>query len=560
MQSNFKSAALLTKLSISNYALIKSLQTDFSEGLSIITGETGAGKSILLGALGLVLGNRADLNNLKNSAEKCVIEATFSIEQLQLHSFFDAEDLDYEAETIIRREILPSGKSRAFVNDTPVTLAVLNALRMQLIDVHSQNTTAQLSESAYQFQIVDALAGNSPLLQDYARQLKVHKILHKELDALLQEQADSQQAYAYNSHLFQELEAASFKLGEQEELEVAVEKLANVEAIKLALSESVHLASDEQIGGQNTLYQILTSLQKISNYAPEYQAFSDRVQSLKIELEDLVFELEKANEQVDFSEDSIETTNERLQLLYTLQKKHAATTISELLQIQLDLADKVSRVENATSILEEKQAAIVKSTNALNSLCDQLHKRRKAAIPKLSTQLQGVLVKLGMENATFQISLQPNADFSSNGKDHLNFLFSANKGIPHDVLKNVASGGELSRIMLGVKLILSKYAQLPTILFDEIDTGVSGEVSNKIAEVMQEMGTHMQVITITHLPQIAAKGSSHFKVYKEEVSGVTTTFLKKLTQEERVEEVAEILGGKTMTASALEHAKELLKI
>ena len=270
--------------------------------------------------------------------------------------------------------------------------------------------------------------------------------------------------------------------------------------------------------------------------------------------------LEKANEQVDFSEGSIEATNDRLQLLYTLQKKHAATTISDLLQIQLDLEDKVSRVENATTILEEKQAAIVKSTNALNSLCDQLHKRRIAAIPKLSKQLQDILAKLGMENATFQISLQPTDDFANNGKDDLNFLFSANKGIPHDVLKKVASGGELSRIMLGVKLILSKYAKLPTILFDEIDTGVSGEVSNKIAEVMQEMGTHMQVITITHLPQIAAKGSSHFKVYKEEVSGVTTTFLKKLTQEERVVEVAEILGGKTMTASALEHAKELLKI
>ena len=551
---------MLTTLSISNYALIKALQTDFSEGLSIITGETGAGKSILLGALGLVLGNRADLNSLKNSAEKCVIEATFSIEALQLHSFFEAEDLDYEAETIIRREILPSGKSRAFVNDTPVTLAVLNALKGHLIDVHSQNTTAQLSETAYQFQIVDALAANTSLLQDYARQLKAHKSLHNDLNALLQEQADSQQAYAYNSHLFQELEAACFKVGEQEELELAVEKLANIEAIKLALSESVHLASDEQIGGQNTLYQIQTSLQKISNYAPEYQAFLDRIHSLKIELDDLVFELEKANEQVDFSEGSIEATNERLQLLYTLQKKHAATTISDLLQIQLDLEDKVSRVENATTILEEKQAAIVKSTTALNKLCVQLHKRRKAAIPKLSKQLQDVLAKLGMENATFQISLQPTDDFANNGKDDLNFLFSANKGIPHDVLKKVASGGELSRIMLGVKLILSKYAKLPTILFDEIDTGVSGEVSNKIAEVMQEMGTHMQVITITHLPQIAAKGSSHFKVYKEEVSGVTTTFLKKLTQEERVVEVAEILGGKTMTASALEHAKELLKI
>jgi len=551
---------LLTALSISNYALIKALQTDFTNGLSIITGETGAGKSILLGALGLVMGNRADLNSLKDNEKKCIIEATFSVDAYGLQAFFESEDLDYESETIIRREILPSGKSRAFVNDSPVKLSVLIALKEQLIDVHSQHKTAQLSETDYQFQILDALAGNETVLETYSKSLRVYRKLQKELNVLLQSQEAAKQEYAYNSHLFTELGEANFKEGEQEELEGNLEKLNNVEVIKLSLAEGVNLASDEQVGLQTVLQQMQNSLQKISGFSSEYELFSNRIESLKIELDDVVFELEKSYENVDFDPDEIEGFNDRLQLLYALQKKHMVSSISELLAVKDVLDEKVGRVENSAAILEEKQVQISKIVEKLTGASEKLHKKRQTAIPKLTKQLQEVLSKLGMENATFNIELLPSKEFLTNGKDALSFLFSANKGSQYDELKKVASGGELSRIMLGVKLILSKYAKLPTIIFDEIDTGVSGEVSNKIADVMHEMGNFMQVITITHLPQIAAKGSSHYKVYKEDIKGITTTFLKKLTNEERVVEVAEILGGKAITSSALEHAKELLKV
>ena len=549
---------MLTALSISNYALIKNLQVDFSGGLTIITGETGAGKSILLGALGLVLGNRADSSTLKNNDKKCVIEAVFNIKALKLHPFFEAEDLDYEEETIVRREILPSGKSRAFVNDTPVTLSVLNALRKRLIDVHSQHTTIELSNTDHQYRIVDALAANERLLREYTLQWKHCKQLQRALAVFEQEQEISEQAYAYNSHLLEELEAANFQLGEQEALEQSVEKLANVEAIKLSLSESVHVATDENMGAQKMLHQMHAALQKIDRYAPEYQSFSERLESLKIELEDVVFELEKANEQVDLSEEQINATNARLQLLYTLQKKHGVGSIEELSALQEKLRAKVDGVENAAVFRDEKQAAIHAAEKNLNKLCLELSKRRKKILPALTQQLQEVLSKLGMEAASFQINLEECTDFSVHGKDALTFLFSANKGIPHQEMKKVASGGELSRIMLGVKLILSKYAQLPTVLFDEIDTGVSGEVSQKIANVMHEMSQYMQVIAITHLPQIAAKGAHHFKVYKETLAGVSTTFLKPLSAEERISEIAEILGGKSISASALEHAKVLL--
>lgn len=551
---------MLTSLSISNYALIKELQTDFTKGLSIITGETGAGKSIVLGALGLVMGNRADLNSLKDTDKKCIIEATFSIDAYGLQSFFEEEDLDYESFTIIRREILPSGKSRAFVNDTPLRLSVLSTLKEKLIDVHSQHKTAQLSESSYQFHILDALANNEKLIESYQEELSNYKKLQKELEALLQSQEAAKQEYAYNSHLFEELVAANFKLGEQEELEETLEKLNNSEVIRTSLSEGMNLATDEQVGLQTGLYQMKSYLEKIASFSGDYESFSNRVESLKIELDDVVFELEKALENVDINPEEIEVLNDRLQLVYTLQKKHMVTSIEELLAVQEKLDVKVGQVENATEIVTEKQLAIAAVEEKLNSICEKIHKQRKAAVPKLTKQLEEVLSKLGMENATFKIELKIGKTFFSNGKDELNFLFSANKGIQYGELKKVASGGELSRIMLGVKLILSKYTKLPTIIFDEIDTGVSGEVSNKIADVMQEMGKNMQVITITHLPQIAAKGESHFKVYKEDIDGVTTTFLKPLTLEERIVEVAEILGGKSISDSALTHAKELLKI
>ncbi len=551
---------MLTALSISNYALIQSLQVDFTDGLSIITGETGAGKSILLGALGLVMGNRADLGNLKRTDKKCIIEAAFSIQNYELRNFFEEHDLDYEEETILRREILPSGKSRAFVNDTPVTLQVLNALKVQLIDVHSQNTTAQLSESNYQFKIIDALANNHALLHDFRVLLQLYKKKQKELEDLQKNQKLSQQEYAYNTHLYSELSEASFREGEQEELEETLEKLNNIEVIKIALAESIALANEEQVGIQSSLISLCAALQKISSYASEYETFFQRIDSLKIELEDVVYELEKANEDVDFNPSEIESFNDRLQCLYDLQKKHGANSIAELAKIERVLEEKINQVDNASEKLAKKEQEKALLRAKLDDVANQLHQNRKRAIPELTNQLQVVLSELGMENAQFQIGLEKMKSYTNNGCDQLSFLFSANKGIGFDTLKKVASGGEMSRIMLGVKLILSKYLKLPTIIFDEIDTGVSGEISNKIAEVMNEMGNYMQVITITHLPQIAAKGSHHYKVYKKDVAGMTNTHLKKLSSEERIAEVAEILGGKQMSTSATEHAKQLLKL
>ncbi|WP_152287945.1 DNA repair protein RecN [Flavicella marina] len=550
---------MLSTLSISNYALIKELKTEFSNGLSIITGETGAGKSIVLGALGLVMGNRADLNSLKDTSKKCIIEGVFSIEAYDLKTFFEEEDLDYEEETIIRREILPSGKSRAFVNDTPVTLSVLHALKEKLIDVHSQHKTAQLSELSYQFQILDALANNNTLLEAYSDELIKYKKLKKEFTVLLESQEAAKQEYAYNSHLYHELVEANLSPDEQEELEQTLEKLNNSESISSSLAESVQLATDEQVGVQNLLYQIKAALSKIASFSEEYANYEQRIESLKIELDDVVFELEKSIENVEINPEELERLNDRLQLIYTLQKKHMVASVEELLKIRDILELKVSQVENASELIQEKEAAIAAVEMKLNATCNKISKNRKSAIPTLTKQLEEVLSKLGMENASFQITIDPATSFYTNGKDDLRFLFSANKGGNYDELKKVASGGELSRIMLGVKLILSKYTKLPTIIFDEIDTGVSGEVSNKIAEVMQEMSQYMQVITITHLPQIAAKGDNHFKVYKKDIDGVTTTFLSPLNEEERIIEVAEILGGKNISESALEHAKELLK-
>ncbi|MGB2128328.1 MAG: DNA repair protein RecN [Flavicella sp.] len=549
---------MLTNISISNFALIDKLSTDFSDGLSIITGETGAGKSIVLGALGLVMGNRADLNSLKDVSKKCVIEASFAIDNYNLESFFEAEDLDYESQTILRREILPSGKSRAFVNDTPVTLSVLTTLKLKLIDVHSQHKTAQLSENSYQFFILDTLAKNDKLLTSYGKGLVIHKNLQKELAVLISEQEAAKKEYAYNTHLYEELVAAELKEDEQASLEVVLEKLNNSDAINNALSESTHLISDEHVGIQNGIHQISSRLASIASFSKEYESFSQRIESIKIELDDVFFELEKATESLDLDPGELEKINDRLQLIYSLQKKHLVSTVSELIEIQAQLGHKVAQVDNANELLDAKKKEIDTVVQNLDSVADKIHKKRLATVPSLTKQLKEVLSKLGMNNANFRIELSASDTFFQNGKDKLQFLFSANKGGNFDEMKKVASGGELSRVMLGVKLILSKYTKLPTIIFDEIDTGVSGEVGHLIANVMQEMSAYMQVVTITHLPQIAAKGTSHFKVYKKEVAGVTSTFLKKLTSEERVIEVAEIFGGKNSTASALEHARELL--
>ena len=549
---------MLTSLSIKNYALIDNLHVKFNDGFSIITGETGAGKSILLGALGLVLGNRADLSSLKDTSQKCVVEAKISITDYNLQDFFEEVDLDYEAETIIRREILPSGKSRAFVNDTPVVLSVLNQLRTRLIDVHSQHQTMQLSDATFQFSILDALADNSKRIASYKRGYQQYNQLKKELLRLEEEQQNANQQYDYNLHLFKELEEAKIQADEQEDLETTLEKLNNIEEIKLNLSEALEISINEEIGIQNLLNTLENRLSKIANFSKEYQEISERVVSVKIEIDDIVAELETANENVDFNPNEAEQINDRLQLLYNLQKKHYVSSNKELLVVYEELSQKVAQVESAEDIINQKKKEIQEVAVKLDKVASLISKARISAIPKLTKELQTLLTDLGMGNARFSIKIKPSKSYFLNGKDELEFLFSANKGGNFGELKKVASGGELSRIMLSVKKVLSENTQLPTIIFDEIDTGVSGEVSNKIAAIMQQMSNNMQVIAITHLPQIAAKGNNHYKVYKKEINGTTTTNLKQLTKEERVVEIAEMLSGKNISDSAITHAKELL--
>ena len=549
---------MLTQLTIKNYALIHQLSIDFSSGLSIITGETGAGKSILLGALGLILGNRADLSSLKDTSTKCIVEAKVAISTYNLQDFFKEVDLDYEPETIIRREILPSGKSRAFVNDTPVTLSVLNQLRIKLIDVHSQHQTMQLSDNNFQFAVIDAFAKNKERISSYHRGFVQLNQLKKELVELEKKQREAHQQYDYNSHLFKELTAADLKVDEQHLLEEKLERLNNVEDIKLNLSEALEISITDEIGIQSSVNNLENKLSKIAPFYKGYQNLLERITSVKIEIDDIVAELENANESIDFNPNEADEINDRLQLIYNLQKKHYVNSIEALLQVYEELSEKVLQVENADEVIANKQQEINIVSEKLDTIAAIISKARNTSIPKLTKELENLLADLGMENARFSIHIKPTKNYFSNGKDALEFLFSANKGGNYGELKKVASGGELSRIMLSVKKVLSTSTQLPTIIFDEIDTGVSGEVSNKIAAIMQQMSHHMQVIAITHLPQIAAKGSSHYKVFKEEINGVTTTNLKQLSSEERIVEIAEMLSGKDISDTALIHAKELL--
>ena len=549
---------MLVSISIKNYALINELHIDFSSGLSIITGETGAGKSILLGALGLVLGNRADSSSLKNTTTKCVVEAIISIDTYNLQDFFETEDIDYESNTILRREILPSGKSRAFVNDTPVTLLVLTALRARLIDIHSQHQTLQVSDQKFQFQLMDAVANNESKLASYKSGLASYTKEKKRLEEIQLAQREASLQYDYNSHLYNELREAKLIEDEQELLEEKLDKINNVEEIKQNLSEALQLTTDENIGIQNLLFSLEQKLAKIASYSGEYQELLDRISSVKIESDDIIGEIEMAYESVDFNPTEAEQLNDRLQLIYNLQKKHYVNSISELLTIQLELFKKVNTVENAEQSLLDQETIVKGIANKLDAVALKISDARSKIILKLSKQLADILADLGMPHARFQIKNTLSENYYKNGKDNLEFLFSANKGGQYGELKKVASGGELSRVMLAIKKILSENSQLPTIIFDEIDSGVSGEISNKMAHIMSQMSQKMQVITITHLPQIAAKGNQHYKVFKEEVNNITTTNLKQLSEDERIVEIAEMLSGKNISDSALTHARELL--
>jgi len=549
---------LLRSLSIKNFALIEQLQVSFDSGLTTITGETGAGKSLLLGALGLLLGKRADLSSVKDGSQKCVIEGVFDIEQYQLTTFFKEQELDYEKETIIRREILPSGKSRAFINDTPVTLQSLASLGVTLIDIHSQHQTLAVTTNDFQFEVLDALAGTDREIESYKRGLKLYRAKEKEVRILIERQESFGKEYEYNSFLLKELEDAKLKTGELQELEERYERLNNIEEIQERLSGSITLVSTEASGLSDQLQTLKNNLSKISSYSNTLKELSDRVQSIYIELDDIQASLVDELDQLEADPSELEKTSYRLQLLHDLQVKHKVATIDELIFLKEGLLEKVSKTETLSEDIETLHQEITTITSQLDEVAVRIHNKRKKALPKLIAELEDILKALGMPNASFEASITLEDQFLSNGKETLKFLFSANKGGSYGALKKVASGGELSRIMIAIKAILSRYQQLPTIIFDEIDTGVSGEIARKMADLMTDMSKNLQVFSITHLPQIAANGQSHFKVYKEDVSDNTVTRLKLLSTEERIREIAEMIGGKDISESAMTHARSLL--
>lgn len=549
---------MITSLHIENFALIEKLNINFVDGFSIITGETGAGKSILLGALGLVLGKRADLSSLKNCDEKCVVEANFSIGKYNLKSLFEANDLDFEEETIIRREILPSGKSRAFVNDSPVNLQQLQDLSLRLIDIHSQHQTLELSNDDFQFNILDSIAGNQSLLSDFYTLLKLYKTKKTKLESKKSNFFNFLKEKDYNEFLHQELVAANLKSGDLEHLEKTYEALNNVEFIKENLDKLLVLANEDEYGLIKNLKEFKAVLLKNSSFSANYQLLSDRVNSILIEFDDVVKELERESESLLNDPEQLELINQKLQLIYILQKKHQVITVDELIEIQNELQNKIYTLTS----LEDEIASLELEINTLETQLDdfaaKISSSRREVIPVLNEKLILILGQLGMPNVRFKIEIGPSNDYHYNGKDNIQFLFSANKGTDFGTLKKVASGGEMSRIMLAVKFILSQYSKLPTIIFDEIDTGVSGDIANKMGEIMKSMSQRMQVFAITHLPQIAAKGNSHFKVYKSIIGETTVSELKSLNPEERVIEIAEMLSGKQISESALNHAKALL--
>ena len=549
---------MLVSLSIKNYALIENLKVDFKDRLSIITGETGAGKSILMGGLALVLGKRADSSLVYDKVKKCVIEAEFQVSSYHLESFFEANDLDYDPWVIIRREILPNGKSRAFVNDTPTNLSILNELTSQLIDIHSQHETLQLSDPSFQFHIIDALSNNASYLNDYNLAFQKYKGLIKELQAFQELQQQAKKEYDYNLFLWEELEKANLKVGEQGDLEKDLEKLSHVEEIKLSLAAILDISEQEPLGALSQMSSIDQQLSKIESYADLYGSMSERLKSVLIEFKDLLSEIATENDNLVYDPEALETVEDRLQTLYDLQKKHAANGIEELLSIQEAYHLKITDVDNADETIAKTTQKIQEAELALNKIAIKLHKRRVNAIPEFKSQIESALGDLEMKNTRFKVALTESEDFLTNGKDKLQFLMSSDKGKSFENMKKVASGGEMSRMMLAVKWILSKYSNLPAIIFDEIDTGVSGEVSNRIAEVMLAMSQNMQVITITHLPQVAAKGHHHYKVFKEDNKDGISSNIKLMNEDERLVELAQMLGGSAITDSAMAHAKQLL--
>ncbi|MES2139530.1 MAG: DNA repair protein RecN [Bacteroidota bacterium] len=550
---------MLKHLSIQNYALIDKLEVDFSDGLTIITGETGAGKSILLGALGLIAGSRADTQSLQDKTKKCIVEASFNIKEYALKDFFWANELDYEVTTNIRREITPEGKSRAFINDTPVTLTQLKGLAERLIDIHSQHQTLTLNGSEFQLSVVDAYANHADSLAEYSISFKQFKALEKALNELLTKESQAKKDLDYFQFQFNELEEAGLKPDEQAGIEQELEGLNNAEDIKSNLSK----AATGLNGGEQNLLASLNEIKSLiasqAKFKPEINELSTRLNSSYIELKDISNELESLEQDIVYDPKRIDKLTIQLDAIYRLQQKHQVKSVEELITIKEDLSNKLLEFNSLETEIEKTKKKLTSVQRALTALAKKIAANRKKEIPKIEKEIASLLSALSMPNAQLKVEHMETEILTVNGTDKVNFLFSANKGSDFKELNKVASGGELSRLMLSIKSLIAQLTALPTIIFDEIDTGVSGDVADKVGSIMNLMAKAMQVITITHLPQIASKGESHLFVYKEDKNDKTYSNIKKLSVNERVQEIAKMLSTGTPTAAAISNAKELLK-
>ena len=549
---------MLSKLSIKNFALIDDVCVEFTSGLTSITGETGAGKSIILGALSLVLGKRADLNSIRNNTLKCIIEAEFILDKSQFLILFNEFELDFDVHTIIRRELLPSGKSRAFVNDTPVTLSQLQLLSNYLLDIHSQHETLSLFSETYQLEILDILAGNLVLLKSYSEKLLNYKEVSETILALVYKKESASKELDYNTFLYDELVEANLKNVQQNELEETFSKLNNTETIQETLTAVNSLLNEEQYGALNTLKETRSLLVKLNAVSLDFQNLYERLNSIIIEMDDISEEMINLSSSIEADPSLLNEINEKLQTIYKLQQKHNVATVSELVEIQNILEEKIEITNNLDGEIDKLEIYKGKLKNKVKDLANKIHKKRIIVIPTLKDKLTSILNELGMPNAAFKFELTSTTIFKKNGTDSLLLLFTANKGHNFGPLNKVASGGELSRIMLSIKAVIAQYKKLPTAIFDEIDSGISGEIAYKMAEILKEMSLTMQMFAITHLPQLAAVGNQHIKIFKEDVNQITETKLKTLTKEERVSEIAEMIGGKNKSISAINQAKELL--
>lgn len=550
---------MLTFISIQNYALIESLEIDFEPGYSAITGETGAGKSILIGALSLILGNRADTNILKDKEKKCVVEAHFDIQRYSLKVFYDENDIDYDEITVIRREISPTGRSRAFINDTPVNLSLLKDLSVQLTDIHSQHHNLNLNNHLFQLNVLDAYAKLNTDVDSYKHKFysynKAKKVYSNLIEKANKEKADLE----YFQFRFDELEDAKLIPGEQVEIESELQQLNHAEEIKQNLSAVFSYLSDEETGISNKLRESLSALKTIQKYYNKADSIIERLESTKIEIDDISDEIETSAEDIEHNPERAEFLKERIDTVYELQNKHKVSSVEELIEIKEDLQIKLNDITSYDQQIAKSKQHLDLLESDLTELADYLSKGRKEASEKLEEQIILLLQKLAMANAGFVVSQIVNDKFSEYGRDTINFLFSANKHVSPQEISEIASGGEISRLMLSIKSVISDEMALPAIIFDEIDTGVSGEIAEKIGHIMKDMSDNMQVISITHLPQVAAKADHHYRVYKIEGDIDTRTDITRLSKEDRITELAKMLSGENLTEAALRNAEELLK-